>query len=409
VSLEIPKEACGRQQKVFPEHSDAQEESITHEIWSNESWSWSELEYSSSSLRLPHSQYISLSYGLERYLSILSYNSTRNLAYSSFKWNSCQTLFEQSKSDTLLLLDCCSAAAAAAAVPCRTNSITEIIAACGWETWAPEPGRHSFTNTLIEVLEDWVDHKSFSAAMLHCEVLSVLKQPWRRKNREISKTPVYIVSTSNPKSCSIELGRRSPLTHVARKTIQGIDSASSSSCQPQLSSSMVTNAASSQGGVSLSNADNDDKFDLSSLLATLPDKTFILPHVIVSVAWETDQTLDLDGFQQWMRLFPALAKYSKIEGVYHSHSTLVLLSVPVVVWNMLPEDPACNFVGYARSTNLLKPEAPPQITKHPPFIQSTSQCSKNDQPDEWKHGYDQFQNDSCKVPSSLLEYIDIVD
>lgn len=47
---------------------------------------------------------------------IIVNESTRNLAYSSFEWNGCQALFEQSKSDTLLLLDCCSAAAAAAAV-----------------------------------------------------------------------------------------------------------------------------------------------------------------------------------------------------------------------------------------------------------------------------------------------------
>jgi hypothetical protein len=148
-------------------------------------------------------------------------------------------LFEQSKSDTLLLLDCCAAAAAAATVPCRTNSITEIIAACGWETWAPEPGRHSFTNTLIEVLEDWIEHKCFSAAMLHCEVLSILKQPRPRRNREISKTPVYIVSTSNPKTCSIELGRRSALTSLVGETMQTIDSTSSQN-QPQVSSWMCS-------------------------------------------------------------------------------------------------------------------------------------------------------------------------
>jgi hypothetical protein len=64
----------------------------------------------------------------------------------------------------------------------HTYSITETIAACGWETWAPEPGRHSFTNALIEVLEDWKDRKLFSAAMLHSEVLSVSKHPRPKKN-----------------------------------------------------------------------------------------------------------------------------------------------------------------------------------------------------------------------------------
>jgi hypothetical protein len=121
---------------------------------------------------------------------------------------------------------------------------------------------------------------------------------------------------------------------------------------------METDATDSEGGVVHSIADNEHKFDLSSLLATLPDKTFVKPHVIMSVALEEDQVLDLDGFQNWMRLFPALAKYAKIEGVYRSHSTLVLVSVPVIIWNLMPEDPAFNFVGYARSANLLEPRAP---------------------------------------------------
>ncbi|KAH8766234.1 hypothetical protein BGZ57DRAFT_798548 [Hyaloscypha finlandica] len=324
-----------------------------------------------------------------------TWSCTRQLAHSSFEWNGCQALFEQSKSDTLLLLDCCAAAAAAATVPCRTNSIMEIIAACGWETWAPEPGRHSFTNTLIEVLEEWIDRKCFSAAMLHCEVLSILKQPRPRRNREISKTPVYIVSTSNPKTCSIELGRRPALTSLVGETTQAIDSTSSQN-QPQASSSMETDAADSEGGVVHSIADNDPKFDLSSLLATLPDKTFVIPHVIMSVALEEDQVLDLDGFQNWMRLFPALAKYAKIEGVYRSHSTLVLVSVPVIIWNLLPEDPAFNFVGYARSANLLEPR--------PPLIQLSNDTSTSWAQDETSslHSWGPFE---MVVPgrTSILE------
>ena len=209
--------------------------------------------------------------------------------------------------------------------------------------------------------------------MLHCEVLSILKQPRPRKNREISKTPVYIVSTSNPKTCSIELGRRLALTSLVGETTQAIDSTSSQN-QPQVSSSMETDAADSEGGVVHSIADNDPKFDLSSLLATLPDKTFVIPHVIMSVALEEDQVLDLDGFQNWMRLFPALAKYAKIEGVYRSHSTLVLVSVPVIIWNLLPEDPAFNFVGYARSANLLEPR--------PPLIQLSNDTSTSWAQDE---------------------------
>ncbi|KAH7377993.1 hypothetical protein BKA64DRAFT_714496 [Cadophora sp. MPI-SDFR-AT-0126] len=268
-----------------------------------------------------------------------TWSCTRNMNYSSFEWNACQSLFEQSTSDTLFLFDCCSAAAAASSVPSRTNAITETIAACGWETWAPEPGRHSFTNALIEVLEEWIDRKSFSAAMLHSEILSVLKATRPKKRLEISKTPIYIVTTSNPKTCSIEIRKRGQCS-ISQSYAQSEESVSTSG---QTSVQAMTSEPLEAG----------DEFDLSSLVATLPDNTFALPHIIMSVALESDQMLDVSGFEQWMKDFPALAKYAKIQGVYQSYSTLVLLSVPVVVWNLLPENSACNFVGYTKSDNLL--------------------------------------------------------
>jgi hypothetical protein len=73
----------------------------------------------------------------------------------------------------------------------------------------------------------------------------------------------------------------------------------------------------------------------------------------MSVALEKEQTLDLKAFENWVKQFPALAKYASIQGIYQSYSTLVLLAVPVVIWNLLPENPACNFVGYAASENLI--------------------------------------------------------
>ncbi|KAL5319401.1 hypothetical protein ACEPPN_012453 [Leptodophora sp. 'Broadleaf-Isolate-01'] len=275
-----------------------------------------------------------------------TWSCTRNMNYSSFEWNACQSLFEQSISDTLFLFDCCSAAAAASSVPSRTNAITETIAACGWETWAPEPGRHSFTNALIEVLEEWIERKSFSAAMLHSEVLSVLKATRPKKRLEISKTPIYIVTTSNPKTRSIEIARRNQ------------SSMSQSFEETEISATAQGTGLTTDASESVA---PDDKFDLSSLVATLPDNTFMLPHIIMSVALETDQKLDFNAFERWMKEFPALARYAKIQGIYQSYSTLVLLSVPVVVWNLLPENSACNFVGYTTSDNLLNSELAPQL------------------------------------------------
>ena len=56
-------------------------------------------------------------------------------------------------SDVLIILDCC---AAASSVAEAGSGITELVAACGFETVAPGVGQHSFTRSLIEELGFWV-------------------------------------------------------------------------------------------------------------------------------------------------------------------------------------------------------------------------------------------------------------
>ena len=90
------------------------------------------------------------------------------------RWSAIQTLLERSLSDCLILLDCC-AGAASATFP-NGSSITETISASSWDAIAPDPGRYSFTNALIEVLQEW-KHRTYSVAMLHAEVLARLKHP----------------------------------------------------------------------------------------------------------------------------------------------------------------------------------------------------------------------------------------
>lgn len=116
--------------------------------------------------------------------------------------------------------------------------------------------------------------------MLYSEILSILKSPRPKKHQEISKTLVYIVTTSNPKNCSIEIGRLQKNREV---------STSPNSAPPAGESAEPT----------ATTTKSQDQFDLASLLATLPDqeKTFALPHVIISVGLEGDQTLDMKGFE----------------------------------------------------------------------------------------------------------------
>lgn len=258
--------------------------------------------------------------------------ATRHSGSPSLQWSAIQTLLERSVSDVLILLDCC-AGAASATFP-NGKSITETISASSWDAIAPDPGRYSFTNALIEVLGEW-RLKTFSAAMLHAEVLARLKHPRpiriNGKRFEARSTPVHFMMTSDHKAPSIEMSRIAPDDPQPPSPPQ-----SSSSLDGRLlGRGQVDNGCFTEP--------NEDK-----------------PHVMISLALEDDQRLDLNAWEHWLASFPALAKYVTVQGVFKSHSTLLLLSMPVSIWDLLPEDQACSFVAFIRSDNLVKSAQKPE-------------------------------------------------
>ncbi|UNI21480.1 hypothetical protein JDV02_007468 [Purpureocillium takamizusanense] len=266
----------------------------------------------------------------------LGARDTRDADSPWLQWSAIQTLLERSKSDVLILLDCC-AGAASATFP-NGNSITETISASSWDAIAPDPGRYSFTNALIEVLQEW-RLRAFSAAMLHAEVLARLKHPRpiqiNGKHFEARSTPVHFMMTANHKAPSIELCRLRPADKMPAPLPQNHLSMPIMGRAPEESDPIISGIASSE-----------------------PDED--TPHVMISLALEDDQRLDINAWEQWLNAFPALAKFVKVQGVFKSHSTLLLVSMPVMVWDLLPEDKAVSFVAFIRSNNLAirKPAAP---------------------------------------------------
>ncbi|CZT07236.1 uncharacterized protein RCO7_07252 [Rhynchosporium graminicola] len=273
--------------------------------------------------------------------------------YASLEWSAIQTLFEKADFDVLLLLDCCAAASAAPAVG---SAVTETIAACGFESIASQPGRCSFTNSLIEVLEDWIDSPPFSAAMLHNKVLSILKherpermQNGKRRRIEYRRTPIHIVATADTTMPSIELSRRAPRRDKSQE-INPSTLLSSSKPKPRVHAS-------------------PDKYRSSGLkgreyqpecLNNVQGDVYEVPRVIISLSLEKHQNLRSESCQKWLASCPALIKYAKVEAVYSGFSALLLLSIPVLIWNLLPENVACSFVGYVTSPNFLNTKILPE-------------------------------------------------
>ena len=86
---------------------------------------------------------------------------------------------------------------------------------------------------------------------------------------------------------------------------------------------------------------------------TSPHPTNVNPQVLMSFSLDDDQVLNIDTWGEWTRQIPALVDRAKIHAVYDSYSTLVLFSVPVAVWDLLPPDPAYVVIGFIRSPNRL--------------------------------------------------------
>jgi hypothetical protein len=287
-------------------------------------------------------------------------------------WSHVHGLFERAKSDVLVLLDCCAAASSA---PRGGDSHMETIAACGFESRAPPPGEHSFTTTLTEVLQDWVNTPSFSVTMLHSEVLRVLMR--RRKERCINgqklewrSTPIHMNNFTNSRTLGIELCKRSLIDAgtcpAIQSQMQPVDEARHG---PELTSStyldlmsLSTDALEDTLNInheviasnSSSNSNLGSDADSVTCQSSGSSPVLALPHMLIAITLDEDQPLpNIEACRNWICSFPGLAKCVKVEGVFTSYSTVLILSIPVVIWNMLPENPACQPVSYVTSRNLI--------------------------------------------------------
>ena len=129
---------------------------------------------------------------------------------------------------------------------------------------------------------------------------------------------------------------------------------------------------------------HDDSRGTDTAESRIPEPNEDSPHVLITLALEEDQKLDVHAWEQWLNAFPAMAKYAKVQGVFKSHSTLLLVSIPVSIWDVLPEDPATSFVAFIRSDNLIK-ERDVSSSRITPIAGRSETCVKVSKPSIARH------------------------
>jgi hypothetical protein len=265
-----------------------------------------------------------------------------------------QQLLEEASSDALLLYDCCHSSHPA--VNIAGQGVTELLAACAFETQAPAPGVLSFTNALIKVLEQSFWGPPVTVATVHRRMMGIvnnwqpdlLKQEGRvwldangkpRYESYKPRTPVRCVLTEEDTARAIILtplvvNTSGPLDRNDLDAHQQVPKLSGASQEPDTTSYPV-----------LDHLTTMEPLDVLLVIRLEED---------VGVSDYTDQKKRFD-LGEWLKNMPHMGKYVKIQGIYRSNSTIVLLTLPVGLWDLLPDNPAYSFIGFVHPNNLALP------------------------------------------------------
>jgi hypothetical protein len=230
--------------------------------------------------------------------------------------------------DCLILLDCCYAAKGAKDSGTILRGTNEIIAACSPECRTTGVERRSFTSVLMRQLEEFAHAfrkcgTKFTAVGLHSALF--------RFSRELQYGPFYVRLTNSEYS-SIDL------TPLPKATVS------------------VDDDSAIHMGLSTEGSPGSESSSLNS-------KPKAVARVLVAIHLTKSPRGDLVGFLRGEGLIPSYVNAMEVlsvEAVFESNSALAIISMPISVWDLLPEDTPCSYIGITYSKNLLDSSIPPR-------------------------------------------------
>ncbi|KAF4928968.1 hypothetical protein CGCVW01_v001690 [Colletotrichum viniferum] len=249
---------------------------------------------------------------------------------AKLKWDGVRCLFEDAQSDILLLLDTCTVRD----IPMSgSHGLKQAIAACGSEQTARETTGKSFTYHLIEALHKLSTvGRPFSVPRLHEEIV-LLRQQEHAQSAKLtngaSKSPsppsqLPILFTLTPgKGQSLSLAPLPPRA-VQQSPHNGDAESHTKSKEDQLIDP-----------------------------ASITDLRFDEARVLVCTTFVGDASPDMSFFNGWLHNTPPLAAKIEVEGMFLGPPTMLLISMPHSIWNVVQHDKVCCFLGYITSHNMI--------------------------------------------------------
>ena len=261
--------------------------------------------------------------------------SNRREDSSKLKWEGIRCLLEDSQSDILLLLDTCAVADAPTA---GSHGVKQAIAAYGPEHAAREIGARSFTYELIEALNKLGTGRPFSIQRLHEEIIS-------QKHNLLLQHP----GLTNGSGKAATVHERLPICFTLTPgTLQSI-SLSPLGMHGQGGSHMASPLDSPENDAQGRNNHNGHHGITAN---STSDLTFEELRALVCTTFLGEPSQNMASFKQWLQNTPAAASKIAVEGMFHGPPTVLLISMPIAVWNVLAADRTCSFLGYVNSHNM---------------------------------------------------------
>jgi hypothetical protein len=260
-------------------------------------------------------------------------------------------VLEEAQSDVLILLDCC---AGGAVNTLEGNGVTELIAACGYNAIANGVGQYSFTNALILELLELSNKPSFSVSYLYNNIFTRIQGRMPEDGRERHPPPIHLVLTQESQlPRSIQLSKCSNSVEEFELEAREMNSTAEGERpdREDIASPGPLSVAGSLHSQVVDSLQNSIPAPPSTMVTMVPRLAFAIR---LSDTLRPSQ-LRTDLFLEWLRSVPTIAKEVKVEAVFGSFSSLVILSIPVALSAFLQRNRAIISLGPITSRNIMLP------------------------------------------------------
>jgi hypothetical protein len=255
---------------------------------------------------------------------------------AKLKWDGVRCLFEDAQSEILLLIDSCAVRDAPLA---GSHGAKQAIAAYTPDQMSLETGPRSFTATLADTLRKLSSSgQPFNVQKLYDDV---------RQQRQHENAQALARLANGPTKPSHSPARVPAFFTLTPAKGQGIVLVPLDPRAAQLQS--PPHSADPDPQNAWKSKTEDRAFGPEEVLGLVLDEQ----RVLVCTTFVGDASPDMTFFNQWLHNMPPTASKITVEGMFLGPPTMLLISMPLNVWNIVQHDKVCCFLGHIGSHNMI--------------------------------------------------------